>query len=98
MTKLQELQEQIAELQAEVNILNSAPSDTYPFGTVVRFVANSNTTKWHYIKTSEETWLSMEASSSRSLSEWILDAVNSDIGYFEVYLLTVAGSSFYSHA
>lgn len=100
MTRKQELLDQIAELQAEVTILNTAPSDTYPFGTVVRFVANSNTTKWHYLKTSEETWLSLEGGSgdSKSLSEWILVAVESGIGYFEVYLLTVAGSPFYSHA
>lgn len=98
MTKKQDLLDQIAELQAEVNILNTAPSDTYPLGTVVRFVANSNTIKWHYIKTSEETWLSMESSISKSLSEWILDAVDSSIGYFEVYLLPVADTPFYSHA
>lgn len=95
MTLLQTLQAQVAALQAQIAILQSSPSDTYNLGTVVVF--SSANAKWYYWKVAEETWESAQGV-QKPLNEWILDAKLSPVGYFEVYVLTVAPSPIYASA
>jgi hypothetical protein len=96
MTLRQDIIDQIAALQAQLSILNTAPPDTYNFGTVVVFASTGH--KWYYAKTAEETWLQLNGTSviEKSLSEWILEAKQSGIGYFEVYIMTVAPTPIYA--
>ena len=101
MTRKQEIQTQIANLQAELTVLNRAPSDTYPFGTVVVFASGTGgATKWYYRKVAEETWESMVSTPvmQSDLASWIAYALESGIGYFEVYVLTVAPSPIFASA
>ena len=96
MTIKEDIQTNIAKLQAELALLNSVAEDTFSFGTVVVF--SSGSTKWHYVKVAEEAWKPMGSSSvpERSLAEWVLNAVQANIGYFEVYVLTVAATPFFA--
>lgn len=87
MTKA-EIQAQITALQVQLGILNSAPSDTFPIGTVVVFSASSGS-KWYRVKTAEETWKNLLGAAEKTLAEWILESMESNIGYFEVYVLKV---------
>lgn len=89
--------------QAEVNrklaILNSAPSDTYNLGTVVVFASGAGgVNKWHYVKVNEETWKDFQSNGTKSLAEWILFITDLNVGYFEVYVLTVAPAPIYASA
>lgn len=96
-TLKEELESQLALIQARLAILNGSPEDVYPFGTVVVFAASSNTLKWHYVKDNEESWRDMQnGGPTKPLSEWILKARESDVGYFEVYVLTVAETPIYA--
>ncbi len=102
MGRREDIQDHINELQAQLDILNSAPEDTYSFGTVAVFAAATGD-KWYYVKIAEESWSKLKRSSAsteiaRALSEWILHAVNSNIGYFEVYILTVEETPIYASA
>jgi hypothetical protein len=98
VTLKEQIEQEIAVLQARLNNLNRVPTDTYPFGTVVRFAANNNTSKWHYIKTAEDSWKSLEEdiNTEQDLASWILEALESSIGYFEVYVLTVANTPLFT--
>lgn len=98
MTLKSDIQAQIAALQAQLAILNGAPNDTYNLGTIARFAANSNTTHFHYKKTAVETWTDMSSGVQQDLASWILNATQSNIGYFEVYILSPAASPIYSHS
>ncbi|MFY3741602.1 MAG: hypothetical protein HMLIMOIP_002060 [Candidatus Nitrosomirales archaeon] len=95
--KRAEIQEQIADLQSKLDIMNRVPSDTFPFGTVVVFSAASGS-KWHYLKTGEETWLNLQVNTAKDLASWILTAVESNVGYFEVYELKVQPTPFFASA
>jgi len=82
-----------------LDILNRCPTDIYPLGTIVRFAANNNTTKWHYLKVGEESWSYLESRTvDKELARWILEAMESTIGYFEVYVLTVAATPIFTQA
>jgi len=86
-------------LEGQLVILNQAPTDTYSFGTVVVFASgNGGTTKWHYVKVGEEAWkdMTLGLKTEKSLSEWVLYAREANIGYFEVYILTVAAIPIYA--
>jgi hypothetical protein len=89
---------EIARLEAQLVILNLVPTDSYPFGTVVVFAADNNRTKWHYLKTGEEAWKKFGFTTEMTLAEWILSAKESEVGYFEVYVLTVAANPIYTSA
>jgi len=80
-----------------VVILSQAPTDIYNFGTVVVFASGvSGVTKWYYLKVAEELWMDFATGTEKTLSEWILNANEANIGYFEVYVLTVAPSPIYA--
>lgn len=98
VSKRQELQQAIDQLNAQLTILNSVPTDSFPVGTVVVFSSNNNTRHWHYRKLVNELWTPMAYNSKKELplEEWILQAKQTDIGYFEVYVLTVAETPFYA--
>ncbi len=90
-----DLEAQIASLEARLAILNGAPEDTYNFGTVVVF--SSANSRWHYVKDNEESWRDMtNGGPTKPLSEWILEARESPVGYFEVYVLSVANTPIYA--
>lgn len=97
MSKKTEIQAKINELEEQLAILNTAPEDTFNIGTVVLFSATGNK-KWYRTKTGEETWRNIANNSEKSLAEWILEAIDSNTGYFEVYELRVQNSPFYTSA
>jgi hypothetical protein len=96
------LQEQLNKIQSKLDILNRVPEDTYPFGTIIRFAANGNAVKWHIMKIDEESWIKIgpgfnsSTTVAQSTGDWILEAVDSNIGYFEVYVLTVGNAPIYT--
>jgi hypothetical protein len=95
MTKA-EIQAKITVLQTQLGILNNSPSDTYPIGTMVVFSAAAGQ-RWYRLKIAEELWRNMtNVNEERSLAEWILAASESNIGYFEVYVLTVAATPIFA--
>jgi hypothetical protein len=96
MTLKTDLKAEIAALQARLVILNSVGEDIYSFGTVALFSANSNSSKWYYKKVGEELWKQVNGSVEKSLAEWVLESVESSIGYFEVYILVVPELPFYA--
>jgi hypothetical protein len=98
VTTKQDLQNQIAALQAELVVVNRVPDDTFNLGTVVRFVANSNTVKWHYIKTGIELWKPLESSDSDGpLVSAVIRAIELlGTAYFEVYVLTPANTPWFT--
>lgn len=99
MTQKQKLQAEIVVLQDKVNILNRAPADTFNFGTVVVFASGQGgRVKWYYVKVAEETWQDMKNNSEKSLADWILNAHESNIGYFEVYELKPQPAPIYASA
>lgn len=86
MSRKTEIQDRIAKLQAQLAIINRTPSDTFHIGTVVVFSSNQNKVHWYYAKTGEEAWLDLkDGTVEKPLADWILNAVESGIGYFEVY-------------
>ncbi len=83
-----EILNKIAELQLLLGRYDATPEDVFHFGTIIRIAANNNMTKWHIIKTAEDTWRYLGGNGvERTLAEWILQATDSDLGYFEVYVL-----------
>lgn len=92
----QEIINQIAALQNKLAVLNSVPEDLFNFGTVVVFASPGH--KWWRVKTEEETWKDFSTNEEKSLSEWVLEAKQSNIGYFEVYELKVQPAPFYASA
>lgn len=98
VSKRQELQQAIDQLNAQLTILNSVPTDSFPVGTVVVFSSDNNTRHWYYRKLNNELWTTMlfKSKEEKPLEEWILQTTQSDIGYFEVYVLTVAETPFYA--
>lgn len=97
MTLVQTIQAQIVALQAKLAILNLAPTDTYPFGTMVVFSPQVGP-KWFYFKTAEESWRDIHSAIEKPLNEWILAAKESPVGYFEVYVLITQASPIYASA
>ena len=88
----------IAKLQEELATLNQAPTDTFPFGTVVVFSAQSGV-KWYYVKKGEEIWKPLSNTGAEcSLAECILTAKKSGVGYFEVYVLITQEPPIYASA
>jgi hypothetical protein len=83
----EDLLAQITDLQGKVAILDSAPEDIYTLNTVVLFDA-ANGSKWYYRKTDEESWVNVKGGIVRNLAYWIYLATQSNVGYFEVYVLT----------
>lgn len=96
MSRISMIQAQIAELNRQLGILNSAPADTFPLGTVVVFNAATGS-KWYYFKVAEETWASKDGE-EKDLASWILEAMDSNIGYFEVYKLLVSPTPIFASA
>lgn len=103
MSEKAQVQTQIAALQAKLVILNRIPEDTFPFGTILRF-AGSNF-KWHYMKVEEESWTPLNGGSSTSgsyslgphpIDYWVVSALDSNIGYFEIYVLSPAASPIFA--
>jgi hypothetical protein len=88
---------EIAELQAQLVILDSVSADAFPFGTIVVFDYGGGN-KNYRVKTGEETWKHMSTATERSLAEWILDSKDNSSTYFEVYVMTAATIPFYASA
>lgn len=86
-------------IDKQLSIIDRVGEDKFPIGTIALFSANTGD-KWYYIKTGEEEWRYLHASTTRGivkqLREWILEAEQSGIGYFEVYRLLAADTPFYS--
>lgn len=96
MSLLQDLQAQLADTQAKIDILLNAPEDTYPFGTIIRFAYNGNAGKFHIMKNGEESWVKLpSATGGKTIGEWIVDSQTQSIGYFEMYVMTPAESPIY---
>lgn len=99
MSRIKVLKKQIADLQAELGILTTFPEDTYPLGTVAVFASGvGGHNKTYYKKIEEETWANIATNEEKDLASWILFTRQSDIGYFEVYILTPAASPIYASA
>lgn len=96
MGRKEKLQQEINERQQKINILNGVPEDRFTFGTVLRFASNGNTVKQHLIKVAEENWENVTGGEGKDLASWILEYIESGIGYFEVYELRVHPAPFYS--
>jgi hypothetical protein len=91
-----ELQAQITLLQAQLAQLNSIPEDTFPFGTIaIISYGPGGVGKYYRVKVEEETWKNLVNSDEKSLSEWIVEAIDSNIGYFEVYVAVAEEVPFY---
>lgn len=99
MTIRDEVVAGIAKLQARLAVIDRINEDTFTFGTVVVFSAATGS-KWYYIKTGEELWLDMQNDirGEQQLIEWILGAIDSEIGYFEVYVLDTRATPFFASA
>ena len=89
----------ITALQVQLAILNRVPPDTFTFGTTVVFASGpGGKYKWYYVKTGEETWMNFKDGTEKDLARWILAAMESDIGYFEVYVLVVQSTPIFASA
>lgn len=96
--KRAEIQEKIKQYQDELAKYDSVPEDRFHFGTILQFVTNSGL-KWYIIKTGEESWSNLKANpaeGSKTLAEFILTAVNSNVGPFEVYEFNPKPQPFYA--
>jgi hypothetical protein len=90
MTLRDDLNAELAEVQRKLAIVNRVPDDTYSFGTIAVF-ADTHAQKWHYLKTGEESWKNMQNNAAtKPLVDWVFESAQSGVGYFEVYILTVA--------
>lgn len=99
MSQRSEIQAEIASLQVQLGILNRVPTDSFNLGTVVVFAAgNSGSVKWYYNKVAEETWANSATGVEKDLAGWILETMESNIGYFEVYELKVQPTPFFASA
>ena len=101
MSKLTELQAQIAELQALAALYNTFPPDIYNLGTVALFTANNNATKWYYEKVGEEQWRRLASGGDtefKPLADWIYVAKTTTSTYFEVYIMTPGNAPIYASA
>ena len=100
---LQDLQAQKADIEAKIAILQGVDEDTFNLHTVAQFSAASGS-KWFYLKIGDEQWLrltvisSSQGANTRQLREWIYEAKTSDVGYFEVYMMSPAANPFYASA
>ena len=96
MTLRNDLLAEKAEIDRKLAILNRSPSDIFPIGTIAVFTSNSGH-RWHYRKTAEETWVEMQGNfSENDLASWILISEESNVGYFEVYIMTAAATPVYT--
>ena len=97
MTARSDLLAQKAEIDRKLGILNRVGEDTFNLGTVVVFSAASGV-HWYYRKVAEETWRDMQSQSGAvsTLAEWVLEAEDANVGYFEIYALTPAQTPFYA--
>lgn len=93
-----ELEEEIAALEAQLAILNSVNEDTFNIGTVMVFSMATPVAHWYYAKTAEETWLDVKNGGEQPLANWILDTVEANVGYFEVYEMRAQPTPFYASA
>lgn len=94
----EDLQQEIAALQAKLAIIEGTPEDIYPFGTVAVF-AFAGGGKNHYLKTAEENWVRLKGNnaSAAPLSEWIYSYRTSTTPvYFEVYILNIEETPIYA--
>jgi leucyl aminopeptidase (aminopeptidase T) len=97
MGRKEQIQERINTLQKQLVAINRIPEDRFSIGTVLRFSANSNNIKWHIVKTAEESWVKVESiQTTATLEDWILNATESNVGYFEVYELKVQPQPLYT--
>jgi hypothetical protein len=100
MTLRSDLLAEQAEVNRKLAILNSAPPDTYPFGTIVVFASGpQGVNKWWYRKVQEETWANMSNGIEQELSSWVLAASEAlDGAYFEIYVLLTQPAPIYASA
>lgn len=99
----EDLQAKLDSIQAKLNVVNRVPEDRFSIGTIALFSAATGL-KWYYVKIGEESWTSLKGnlpgeglpSGSKSLAAWILYAVESNIGYFEVYEMKVHPTPFFA--
>lgn len=104
MTLREDIVADIASLQAKLHVLDIAPVDTYPVGTIARFASNNNLTQWHIIKQADESWCYLTISSannsstnlSMSLAGWILHFSSQNLSYFELYILATGATPVYT--
>ncbi len=94
----EDLQALLTETQNKLNILNSISDDVYNIGTIVRFSAASNTQQWHIKKVSEGSWKNLSSAATKQLAEWILHFNETNIGYFEAYVMNPEATPFYASA
>ena len=88
----------VAEIERLETLLaryDAVPEDTFNLGTVIRFAYNNNQGHWHLIKTAENTWKYVGGQNERSLPEWVIHAIDANLGYFEVYVLSPGESPIY---
>lgn len=99
MSRRDRLIAQIAELESELAVVNRVPEDTFNLGTIALFSPAAGP-KWYYVKTAEETWRSMQANDSAAgpLVDWVILALDSNIGYFEIYTLAPAANPIFTSA
>lgn len=93
------IQKEIEKLQRQLEDLNKAPEDIYPIGTVIIFATAQQ--RWFIEKVAEETWQKIKQGIDRkqqSLAEWILEAEESNVGYFEVYVTQTMPEPIYAKA
>lgn len=99
MPRRDEIQREIEKLERKLALINRIPEDTFPFGTVALFSANENQTKWFIRKVEEEAWLGLTPTVDaveKTLADWIMEALESEIGYFEVRILDVPNHPFFA--
>lgn len=95
MTLRQNLEAQVIEAQRQLAILDNIDEDIFNFGTVAVFSAPSHP-RWYYVKVAEESWKSFTNGTQKALADWIFEAEESNVGYFEVYMMTAAPDPFYA--
>lgn len=95
MGRLSKLQKEKEAIQDRIDKFLSVPEDTFPLGTVMLFSAASGA-KWYIRKNSEESWIKLTGTGvAQELATWILEAVESSIGYFEVYRVVTQETPFF---
>jgi len=93
----EELQARLAETQRQINLLNGFPDDAFNFGTVIVMASGPNgMVKRYFVKVDEETWTDIKTNMQASLAVFIMQAIESPTGYFEIYKMTVGATPIYA--
>lgn len=94
MGRREEIEGQIAKYQKQLANLNRMPEDRFSIGTMMVF--SSESAKWYIRKVGEEAWTKLNSSTQTDLAGWILEAEESNVGYFEVYEMRTQPNPIYA--